>query len=248
MRKMILVGACGRMGRVVAGQSYQNGFEVVAGIGHCGEEGLPFPVYEGFDKCRQEADVIVDFSHPAVLNDLLSFATERRLPLIIATTGMTGEQIEDIKKATLEIPIFFSFNMSLGVSLLVKLVRQAAAALGEGFDVEIVERHHNQKVDAPSGTALMLADAAKEGLPYTPGLVYERESRRQKRGAHEIGIHSVRGGNIVGEHDVLFAGTDELFTISHSARSRTVFATGAYKAAHFIIGKAPGLYTMEDLV
>ena len=138
--------------------------------------------------------------------------------------------------------------MSLGVSLLVKLVRQAAAALGEGFDVEITERHHNQKIDAPSGTAIMLAEAAREGLPYTPHYTYDRQTRRQKRDAHEIGIHSVRGGNIVGEHEVLFAGTDEIITLSHSARSKAVFATGAYKAAHFIMGKAPGLYTMEDLV
>ena len=248
MLKMILVGACGTMGHVVAGQSYHNGFEIVAGIDRCEDSDLPFPVYDSFDKCAHTADVVIDFSHPAILSDLLAFSLKNRLPVVVATTGMNEEHIESIQRASEQIPVFFTFNMSLGVSLLTKLAQQAAALLGGSFDVEIIEKHHNQKIDAPSGTAIMLANAVKESLPFEADYIYERQSKRQKRRPDEIGIHSIRGGNIVGEHEIVFAGPDEIITLSHSARSKVIFATGAYKAARFIIDKKPGLYNMDDLL
>jgi 4-hydroxy-tetrahydrodipicolinate reductase len=167
---------------------------------------------------------------------------------VIATTGLSPQQTEDIQKATSKTAVFSSANMSLGVSLLAELAKKAAAVLGTSFDVEIIEKHHNQKIDAPSGTALMLANAVKEGLPYEPQYVYDRHAVRQKRTANEIGFRSIRGGTIVGEHDVLFAGHDECITLSHSATSKGVFATGAVNAALFLAGKPAGYYTMKDLV
>jgi len=178
----------------------------------------------------------------------LAYAKEHHLPVVVATTGLTADQIQSVKDASSDVPVFFSANMSLGISLLAELAKKAAALLGEDFDVEIVEKHHNQKIDAPSGTALMLAHAVEEGLDYEPTYVYDRQSVRQKRDRHEIGFSAVRGGNIVGEHEVLFAGHDEIVTLSHSARSKEVFAVGAVNAALFMVGKPAGLYTMADLV
>lgn len=248
MIRVILVGACGTMGRVIAGHSYHSGFEIVAGIDNNENSGLSFPVYNSFQKCYHKADVIIDFSHPALLGDLLTYATANKVPAVIATTGMNDENIASIKSAAREVPIFFSFNMSLGVSLIAKLAKLAAEVLGENFDVEIIEKHHNQKIDSPSGTAVILADAVSESLPYESQRVYERQSVRRKRRREEIGIHSIRGGNLVGEHEVIFAGTDEVITISHSARSKAIFATGAFKAARFIIDKDAGLYGMDNLI
>ena len=250
MVRLIISGCNGRMGRVVeticaAGPE----FELVAGIDLLGQGDRAFPVYASPAEVREEADAVVDFSSPAALESLLDFCLARRLPLMLATTGYNPEQLDAIQRAAERIPIFRSANMSLGVNVLLALVRRAAAALGEGYDVEIVERHHSRKVDAPSGTALMLAGAAAEGLPYRPELVYERQSVRRPRDPHEIGISSVRGGGIAGDHEVIFAGRDEVIELRHSAMSREVFASGALRAARFLAGVGkPGLYSMADLV
>ena len=195
------------------------------------------------------ADAVIGFSSPAALPALLDFCTARRVPVVLATTGYSQEQLAAIDRAAERIPVFRSANMSVGVNVLLALVRQATAALGGDYDIEIVEKHHNKKVDAPSGTALMLADAAATALPCQPEYVYDRHSVRRARAKEEIGICSVRGGGIVGDHDVLFAGENEVITLSHSAMSREVFASGAIRAARFLSGVAsPGLYSMTDLV
>ena len=200
-----------------------------------------------FEELDVKADVIVDFSNPAVLDSLLAYAKEKKLPCVICTTGYTEEQKEKIKEAAKEIPIFYSGNMSLGINLIIELAKKAAAVFGNNFDIEIVEQHHNQKLDAPSGTALMIADAVSE-VKTDAEYVYDRHAYRKKRDKKEIGIHSVRGGNIVGEHEIIFAGTDEILKISHSARSKSVFAVGALNAASFLKGKEPGMYDMSDLL
>lgn len=208
-----------------------------------------FPVYTDPEKCEVKADVIVDFSSPASLDSLLHYALRTKTPVVIATTGYNEEQIARIKAAAEEIPIFFSFNMSLGINLLAELARTAAAFLGDQFDVEIVEKHHNRKVDAPSGTALMLADALNEALGGGKVYTYDRHSVRRRREPQEIGIHSVRGGTIVGEHEIIFAGRDEVITLSHSAASREIFAVGAVNAAVYLSeAAAPGLYDMSKLL
>jgi len=248
MLKVLISGCNGHMGRCVAQLCAETeDLEAVGGIDLLGAENGMFPVWTSPEARLPEADVLIDFSHPAALPGLLHFGTERGIPLVLATTGYTEVQEQAVRDAARDIPIFRSANMSLGVNVLSALVTRAAAAL-EGYDVEIVERHHARKLDAPSGTALLLADAARKGLPYEPEPVYDRHSVRRPRGKAEIGISSVRGGNIVGDHEVIFAGRDELIELRHSAMSREVFASGALRAARFLAGKAPGLYSMEDLV
>ncbi len=244
MTRIIISGCNGRMGRNVAEKiAERDGCETVAGI-DTNTSPLAFPVFASAADCTVDADVIIDFSNPSALPALLDFAVSRGIPAVIATTGVSDEGRARIEEAARTVPVFFSANMSLGVNLLVELARKAADVLGGDFDIEIVEKHHNQKLDAPSGTALMIADAIADGKHY----VYDRHSVRRKRSRDEIGIHSVRGGNIVGEHEVIFAGADEVITLSHSAASRGVFATGAVNAALFLTGKRPGLYDMGDLV
>ena len=199
--------------------------------------------------CDVEADAVIDFSHPSALAPLLEMCQARNLPVVLATTGYDQQQLEAISEAATHIPVFRSANMSLGVNVLLDLVKKAASVLGLDYDVEIVERHHHRKVDAPSGTALMIADAAASALPYEPEYVYDRHNVRQPRGPHEIGISAVRGGTIVGDHTVIFAGRDEVIELSHHAASREVFASGAVRAAKFLTGvQAPGLYDMSYLV
>lgn len=250
MLRLILSGCNGRMGRAVESLcAAQPELEIVAGFDLLGAGDRDFPVFSSPADFKGQADAVIDFSSPAALSALLDFCTDRRLPVVLATTGYSQEQLAAIDQAAQVIPIFRSANMSLGVNVLMALVRQAAAALGEDYDIEIVEKHHNKKVDAPSGTALMLADAAAAALPYQPDYVYDRHSVRKPRDKREIGICSVRGGGIVGDHDVIFAGTNEVITLSHSAMSREVFASGAIRAARFLSGvEAPGLYSMTDLV
>ena len=247
--KIILTGAAGRMGRAVSALAEQDSrATVVAAVDVC-----PFqssvPVYHGIGEVSPSlgADVIVDFSHHTAIEGILSYAREASCAVVICTTGHTEEELALIDAASREIPIFRSGNMSLGINLLMSLVKKAAATL-EGFDIEIIEKHHNQKLDAPSGTAIMLADAARSGVEYEAELVYDRHSVRAKREKTEIGMHSVRGGSIVGEHEVIFAGHDEIITLSHSARSREVFARGALSAAIFMKGKGAGLYSMKDVI
>ncbi len=248
MLKIIVSGCFGYMGRNVR-DIIENDKDkiVVAGV-DIAEGVSDFPVYKSFKLIDGKADVIIDFSHPSCLEGMLEYAVKTKTPAVVATTGLNNEQKELIKKASESVPVFFTANMSLGVNLLSELVKKAAAVLGGKFDVEIVEKHHNKKLDAPSGTALMLADAASETLPYSPDYIYDRHSVRKKRDANEIGIHSVRGGTIVGEHDVLFAGEDEVITLSHTAYSKRVFAAGAVNAAAFIADKKNGIFTMADLL
>ncbi|MCC8123741.1 MAG: 4-hydroxy-tetrahydrodipicolinate reductase [Oscillospiraceae bacterium] len=250
MLRILISGCNGHMGRTVesicAGQS---NVEIVGGFDLLGQKGREFPVYTAPQEFTGTADVVIDFSSPAALQSLLEFGIARQIPLVLCTTGYPPEQSAAIDAATEKIPIFRSANMSLGVNLLIDLIQRAAHVLGESYDVEIVERHHNRKVDAPSGTALMLADAVSEALPYHPQYIYDRQSVRRRRDKHEIGISAVRGGGIVGDHEVIFAGRDEVIEIRHSAMSREVFASGAVRAAHFLATvTAPGLYSMTDLV
>mgnify|MGYP002509530241 CR=1 FL=1 len=250
MQKIIISGCCGHMGRVVADICNNDpDVEIAAGIDLLAHPMEGFPVFSTPAACHVEADAVIDFSHPAALSGLLDFCTGRRLPAVLATTGYSEEQLAQIDEAAKTIPVFRSANMSLGVNVLVDLVRRATALLGEDFDVEIEERHHRRKLDAPSGTALMLADAAASALPYEPEYVYDRHSVRKPRDGREIGVSSLRGGTIVGEHTVVFAGRDEIIELSHHAASREVFAAGAVKAAKFLAGvDAPGLYDMSHLI
>lgn len=246
---IILSGANGKMGQVLARCiAARDNCTVTAGLDIADQVGGAFPVYADPAACREPADVLIDFSHPAALEKVIAFAKARRLPAVLATTGYTDTQIADIHKLAETVPVFFSANMSLGINLLSALVKKAAAVLGDSFDIEIVEKHHNQKLDAPSGTALMLADAAKEGLSFTPEYVYERHSVRRKRDKKEIGISAVRAGTIVGEHEIIFGGQDEVITLSHLAMSKDIFAHGAINAALFLVGKAPCLYSMQDML
>ncbi len=247
--KIILSGCGGKMGHAIAALAAERtDCEIVAGVDlvSTGREG--FPVFSHISGFTGEADVLIDFSHPSALASLLAYGRERRLPLVLCTTGYSKEQQEAVRAASAEIPVFSSGNMSLGINLLIELSKKAAQVLGEGFDIEIVEMHHNQKIDAPSGTALMLADAISEVEPGEMRYMYDRHSQRKKREKNEIGIHSVRGGTIVGEHEVIFAGHHEVIRLSHSAQSKEVFAAGALNAAVFLSGKEPGMYQMSDLL
>ena len=247
MINVILCGASGKMGQNIAKCCADNGnFTIVAGVDNV-NLGQPFPIYKKISDVTQKADVVIDFSNPVLLDDLLGFATSKNIPLVIATTGYTDKQIEKIKNASKQIPLFFTFNMSIGVNLITMLAKKAASVLGNDFDIEIVEKHHNQKIDAPSGTAIMLANAINSEFDDKMNYEYDRHSKRQKRTKNEIGIHSVRGGTIVGEHDVIFAGRDEIITISHTALSKEVFASGAIRAAEFILHKPAGLYDMNSI-
>ena len=223
--------------------------EIAAGIDLLAQPMDGFPVFSTPAACDVQADAVIDFSNPAALDGLLELCTTRKLPIVLATTGYSEEQLARIDDAAKVIPVFRSANMSLGINVLLDLVKRAAALLGDGFDVEIAERHHSRKLDAPSGTALMLADAAAQGMSYEAQYVYDRYSVRKPRDKREIGISSLRGGTIVGDHSVVFAGRDEVIEFTHHAASREVFAVGAVKAAKFLAGvNAPGLYDMSMLV
>lgn len=250
MQRIIISGCNGHMGRVVAELCAGDpDVEVVAGFDILGQSDGSFPVYANPALCGVEADAVIDFSSPAALTSLLDYCLARRLPLVLATTGYDQAQLEQIEAATRAIPLFRSGNMSLGINVLQDLVKRAVSILGADYDVEIVERHHHRKVDAPSGTALMLADAAASALPYEPEYVYDRQSVRRARDRREIGISSVRGGTIVGDHTVILAGHDEVIEISHHAASREIFAGGAIRAAKFLISvEAPGIYDMSALM
>ncbi|MGN0688081.1 MAG: 4-hydroxy-tetrahydrodipicolinate reductase [Oscillospiraceae bacterium] len=249
MTKIAITGACGKMGRVITDICRsRTDCSVIAGVDLSGEQYDSFPVFKKVFDLPEKPDVIIDFSHPSALEDLLSYCRMNNVPLVIATTGYTDEQRADITAASAGIPIFFTFNMSLGINLLVELARKATQILGGQFDIEIVEKHHNLKKDAPSGTAIMIGEAINEELGNTKRFVYDRHSVRRERGADEIGMHAIRGGTIVGEHDIIFAGRDEVITLSHSALSKEVFAVGSVNAAVFLANKPAGLYAMSDLI
>ena len=226
-------------------------YKIVAGVdinASVLESACPFPVYSSINDFTANADVIIDFSHHSALPSLLNYAISHKTPIVVCTTGHTDDEMEMMRKAADDVAIFFSRNMSIGVNLLIDLCRRAASALGEDFDIEIIEKHHHNKLDAPSGTAMMIAEELKETRKGDAEFVYDRHEVRRKRDPREIGIHAVRGGSIVGEHDVIFAGANEIITLSHTATSRELFADGAIKAADFMISKPVGLYSMSDLI
>ena len=250
MVNIMLCGCQGKMGHVIEDcVASREDCRIIAGVDINTTDQREFPVYEKPELSAEKPDVVIDYSHPSSLEGLLAYGIQNHVPLVIATTGYHREQIAKIEEASKQIPIFFSFNMSLGVNLLAELARKAAQILGGQFDIEIVEKHHNRKLDAPSGTALMLADAINETLGGQEVYTYDRHSVRKKREKNEIGIHSVRGGTIVGEHEIIFAGRDEVITLSHSAMSREIFAVGSLNAAVFLSGKKEaGIYRMADLI
>ena len=249
MTRIAITGACGKMGRVIASIiDSRSDCEVCAGIDLVGEQYDGFPIYRSVFELKEKPDVIIDFSHPSALPDLLSYGKMNSVPLVLATTGYSDEERAEITAASAQVPIFFTFNMSLGINLLVELAKKAAQILGGQFDIEIVEKHHNLKKDAPSGTAIMIAEAINEELDNAYHFVYDRHSVRQPRAKDEIGMHAIRGGTIVGEHDIIFAGRDEVITLSHSAGSKQVFAVGSVNAAVFLSGCEKGLYQMSDLL
>lgn len=248
MINILLCGANGKMGNAVRRVVKQQETVSIAAGYDINTQSDSFPVYDSLKKVTERIDCIVDFSHPALFDSILDYAKANKIPAVICTTGLSKEQLSKLEFYSKETPIFFSANMSIGVNLITDLVCRAAKILDGSFDVEIVEKHHNQKLDAPSGTALAIADAISDTVSFNPKYMFDRHSVRQKRDKAEIGIHAVRGGNIVGEHTVIFAGNDEVIEIKHSATSKNVFAVGAVRAALFMCGKGPGLYNMKDLV
>lgn len=249
MVRILLNGANGKMGQEIALMAEgSDECEITAGVDKFTEKKNSFPVYKELSECRESFDVIVDFSNASGIDALLEYAVKEKKPVVLATTGATEEQKEKIKKASEETAVFYSANMSLGINLLIDLVKKAAGVLGDDYDIEIIEKHHNQKLDAPSGTALLIADSISKVTPSPMEYVYDRHSVRKKRDKKEIGISSVRGGTIVGEHEVIFAGPDEIIEIKHHASSRRVFAQGALRAAVFLCGKEKGMYSMKDLI
>ena len=250
MVRVIMHGCNGVMGQVITGMAKDmEGLKIVAGIDLKNDKENGYPVYASLEECKEEADVVVDFASPKAADHLMDFCAEKQLGLVLCTTGLSEEQIQKVKETAKKTAVLRSANMSLGVNLLLKLVQDAAKVLtGSGFDIEIVEKHHNQKKDAPSGTALALADSINESLGNQYHYVYDRSCVHEKRDPKEIGIASVRGGSIVGDHDVIFAGKDEVIKFNHTAYSKAIFAKGALEAAKFLAGKEPGLYDMSDVV
>lgn len=244
MKRLLISGVCGRMGRLLAQASHEHGMLTVAGVDAVACEQQGFPVYRHFSQVREAADVLVDFSVPGVLGDLLDHCQSHALPCVLGTTGYTEEDMKRIQKAADDIPIFWSPNMSRGVYVLTQLAARAAQML-DGFDVEIIEKHHKQKVDSPSGTALSLLNAVRKP---DSSPVFGREGKSAKRAAGEIGVHAVRGGTVAGEHEVGFYGDNEVIILSHQAQNRGVFVAGALSAAGWLTGRQPGLYGMADLM
>ncbi len=250
MVKMIMHGCNGHMGQVITELAAQDAdMEIVAGIDVADNKENDYPVFTNIFDCNVEADVIIDFAAAAAVDNLLKFSREKKIPVVLCTTGLSEKQLSDIKEASKDTAILKSANMSLGINILMKLLKDAAKVFGAaGYDIEVVEQHHRLKVDAPSGTALALADSVNEALGNEYEYVYDRSERREKRPDKEIGISAVRGGTIVGIHDVIFAGTDEVITFNHTAYSKSVFAKGAIEAGKFLAGKPAGMYDMSDVI
>jgi 4-hydroxy-tetrahydrodipicolinate reductase len=249
MINVLMSGCNGKMGQVITrlASQYEN-LEIVAGFDINDSIKNPYPVFTDLNKINQKIDVVIDFSNPDALRRILSFTEKGKIPLVMATTGLSQAETKMLISASTNIPVFFSANMSLGVNLMMDLVKKAAKVLEYNFDIEILEKHHNQKLDAPSGTALAIADAINSVFESRHEYIYDRHSRRKKRSKNEIGLHAIRGGTIVGEHSVIFAGDDEIIEINHIAMSKDIFGTGAIRAAMFIHNKKPGLYSMTDLI
>ena len=246
MLRIIINGYSGSMGKVLTKCANEDSeLEIVCGSSK-DDLDVPFKTYHKMSEVEELADVIIDFSHHSTIEDTLSYAIKTKTPIVIATTGFNDEELTKIKKASNIVPIFHSSNMSLGVNVLVKLVKEAAKSLN-GFDIEIIEKHHNKKLDAPSGTAVMIANGVKEVLPDSE-YIYGRHGRSDKRSSNEIGIHAIRGGTIVGEHTTIFAGHDEVVEIKHSAQSKDIFAKGAIAAAKFLVKQEAGYYNMNNML
>ena len=250
MTRIIMHGCNGHMGQTITRLAEaMDDASIVAGIDLTGEKKNDYPVFKTFDECTEEADVIIDFSSSKAVDGLLDYCEKNHMPLVLCTTGLDEAQIKRVEDVSKTTPVLRSANMSLGINTLFKLLEAAAGVLAPaGFDMEIVEKHHNQKLDAPSGTAIALADVLKATAGDDHYYVYDRSQVRQKRDSKEIGLSAVRGGTIVGEHEVIFAGEDEVITIKHTAYSKAVFGKGAIEAAVFLAGKAPGLYDMQDVI
>lgn len=250
MIKAIMHGCNGKMGQVITGivQGDEH-IQIVAGVDTYDVQKNDYPVFKTLEECQAEADVIIDFSNAGAVDELLRYCEEKKMPVVLCTTGLSEEQLSEVNRISRSVAVLKSANMSLGVNTLMDLLQSAVKVLAPaGFDIEIVEKHHNQKVDAPSGTALALADSMNEALDHTYAYKLDRSGERRKREKNEIGIQAVRGGNIVGEHEVIFAGTDEVIEFKHTAYSKAVFAKGAVEAAKFLAGKPAGMYDMHDVI
>ncbi len=249
MIKVIISGCNGKMGTVISKLALNDeDVKVVAGFDINTTKNFDYEVFENPADYKEKADVIIDFSHPSMFEKIIGYAVETSTPVVVATTGLSDEQKESLNKVSEKTGVFFSANMSIGINLLMELVKQAAKVLEENFDIEIIEKHHNLKIDAPSGTALALADAINEAVESKKEYIYDRHSVRKKRAKSEMGIHSIRGGSIVGEHNVIFAGCDEIIEIKHTATSKEIFGVGALSAAKFMAGKTKGYYSMKDMI
>lgn len=250
MVKVIMHGCNGKMGQTISGLiAADEEIEIVAGVDARDEGKNPYPVFKSIAACTVEADVVIDFSVAAAVDGLLDYCGEHKVPCVLCTTGLSEGQLEKVRETSGKVAVLKSANMSLGINMLLKLLKEAAQTLSPaGFDIEIVEKHHNQKVDAPSGTALALADSVNERMGGKFEYVYDRSKVREKREAKQIGISAVRGGTIVGDHDVIFAGPDEVVTFSHRAYSKAVFGKGAVEAAKFLKDKPAGMYDMADVI
>lgn len=250
MVKVIMHGCNGHMGQVITQIVKETpGAEIVAGIDPFTNRQNAYPVFPNIWECNVEADVIIDFASAKAVNDLLAYSAQRQVPVVVCTTGLSEEQMQRIRETSKQVAVLKSANMSLGVNMLLKLLKEAAKVLAPaGFDMEIIEKHHKHKVDAPSGTALAMADSLNEALGNSYSYNFDRSQERQPRAEKEIGVVAVRGGSIVGEHDVIFAGTDEVVTFQHTAYSKAIFAKGAVQAALFLAGKPAGLYDMSDVI
>ena len=250
MVKAIMHGCNGKMGQVISGLVKKDPMiEIVAGIDTYQGISNEYPVFASLKECDVEAEVVIDFSNASAVDELLDVCAERNLPVVLCTTGLSEEQLQKVEVAGTKVAVLRSANMSLGINLLMKLLKEAASVLAPaGFDIELVEKHHNQKVDAPSGTAIALADSVNEALDNAYTYTYDRSQERKKREKNEIGIVAVRGGTIVGEHDVIFAGADEVITFQHTAYSKAVFGKGAIEAAKYLAGKPAGMYDMSDVI
>ena len=250
MIKILMHGCNGKMGRMITEIAKQDqDVEIVAGVDKYTAVANEYPVFETISECDVDADAVIDFSNAGAVDELLDYCVEKKLPVVLCTTGLSEEQLARVKEVSEKIAVLKSANMSMGINLLLKLLKDAAKVLAPaGYDMELVEKHHNQKLDAPSGTALALADSMNEALGNEYEYVYDRSQVRKKRDVKEIGISAVRAGTIVGEHEVIFAGTDEVIEFKHTAYSRSVFAKGAVEAAKFLAEKKRGMYDMGDVI
>lgn len=250
MVKIIMHGCNGHMGQVISGLAAQDAeVSIVAGIDIADTGKNDYPVFTNIQECDVEADAIIDFSSSKAIDALLDYSVQRQIPVVVCTTGLSEEQLDKLEEAAKKVAVLKSANMSLGINTLLKLIQDAAKVLATaGFDMEIVERHHRLKLDAPSGTALALADSLNEAMDHAYHYVYDRSQKRAQRDDKEIGISAVRGGTIVGEHEVIFAGPDEVIEFKHTAHSKAVFGKGAIEAAKFLAGKPAGRYDMSDVI